>query len=101
MLSQQDSACLYQASPNYILRTIAGEDVLVSVGAGIADFRGYIQMNKSACAVWKQLQEKGTEERIVDALLDEFDVSREQLTQDIHQVLEKLCANHMVTRFEH
>ena len=91
---------LYQANPNYILRHIAGETVLVAVGAGVADFRGYIQMNESAAEIWKVLQQKVNENQIIDHLLNLFDVSKDEVAKDVHQTLDLLISANMVTRYE-
>ena len=50
---------IYRSSPNYVQRTIAGQHVLVSIGEGLADFRGYIQLNDTAAFLWEQLRHAG------------------------------------------
>lgn len=43
---------------------LAAQDVLVSIGEGLADFRGYIEMNDTASFLWRQLQEGRTREEL-------------------------------------
>jgi len=90
----------YQANPNFILRTIAEAKVLVAVGAGVADFRGYIQMNPSAEKIWETLQNKVSAADIVDALYEAFDATREDLAKDVEETLAVLAAKGMVTVYD-
>ena len=88
---------LYQANQNYIMRKIAGEEVLVAIGAGVADFSGYIRMNTTASAIWKLLQEKVSEEQIINAMYEKYDASLEQITADVQGTLKALISKKMVT----
>ncbi len=85
-----------RSSPNYILRTIAGQDVLVSIGEGLADFRGYIQINDSAAFLWRQLQEGRTKEELLHALREAYEVDEETARRDLDSCLELLSAKGMV-----
>jgi len=38
----------YQAKKGFVHRSIAGNDVLISVGANVANFNGYIMLNPTA-----------------------------------------------------
>lgn len=89
----------YQANSNYVLRRIAAQDVLVAVGAGVADFRGYITMNESATEIWKVLKNRVTEEEVVESLLKVFDAPREEVAKDVHYVLRGLVKRNMVTEY--
>ena len=48
---------LFCAKKGYIHRKIANEDVLISVGSGIANFNGYILLNSTASFLWDMLKE--------------------------------------------
>ncbi len=87
---------VYQLSPNYVKRTIAGQHVLVSIGEGLADFRGYIQLNESAAFLWDQLQEGKTKEELVRALTEEYDVDEDAAGRDIDKSLDLLLAKGMI-----
>ena len=39
---------------NFILRKIAGDDVVVPIGENIADFNGAITLNETAALLWKE-----------------------------------------------
>ena len=58
----------------FILRTIAGSNIVVPVGEASEEFNGMITLNDSGAFLWKQL-EKGTDiDGMVKALLGEYDV---------------------------
>lgn len=80
----------YYSSPNYILREIAGESVLVSVGDGIADFCGIVNLNASATVLWKSLQQGATKDTLVQELMKNFPVSEEKADEDVENSLEVL-----------
>ena len=87
----------YQASKDYIHRKIADSDVLISVGANIANFNGYIQINDSAASLWEQLAEPSTPEQLEKVLEDKYGISHEQAVEDVIDFLNELKDHNMVT----
>lgn len=86
----------YHASTNYILREIAGESVLVSVGDGIADFCGIVNLNASAKVLWHTLQQGATKTELVQELQSHFPVSEEKAAEDVEKSLILLEEREMV-----
>lgn len=87
----------YKASDKYVLRVIAGEAVLVSVGEGVADFCGIVTLNGSAKVLWKALSEPHTEDELVRALCESFSIPEETAHTDVRQSLSMLTERGMVT----
>lgn len=77
----------YRANPNYVLREIAGEAVLVSVGDGIADFCGIVTLNPSAKILWTCLLNGAGRTEISEALVNEFGISKEKAEEDAERAL--------------
>lgn len=94
---ENSSAVSYRASSNFIHRTVAGNDVLISVGGNIANFNGYIQLNETAAFLWEQLKEPKTADELIKALTGEFDVTAEQASADVEEFLNELKENGMVS----
>lgn len=92
-----NSEVLYQANPNFILRTIAGQAVLVSVGDGVADFRGVITLNASAKVLWTLLKTGATKASLAEGLCREFAVTRETAEADVQSILDMLTEKGLVT----
>lgn len=93
-----DAGGLYRAKPHYILREIAGESILVSVGDGVADFCGIIRLNASAKAIWTALQSGATEAALVQALMDAFGIPEERAREDTEKALALLTERKMIDR---
>lgn len=87
---------MLRTSPNYVLRRIAGQDVLVSIGEGLADFRGYIEMNDTASFLWKQLQEGKTKEELLEAIVETYDVDEDTARRDVDSCLDLLISKGMI-----
>lgn len=87
----------YIASENYILRKVAGTYALISVGANIANFNGFVQLNETAAFLWKQLETPKSAEELISALLAEFEVSREEASKDVMEFLQLLIEENMVS----
>ncbi|MDO5409736.1 MAG: PqqD family protein [Lachnospiraceae bacterium] len=98
---QEKCACSqtrrYKASKNYILREIAGEAVLVSVGDGVADFCGIVNLNPSARVLWKKLQDGATKEELVCELKETFEGAEESAEQDVEATVQMLKERGLVT----
>lgn len=86
----------YHASPNYILREIAGDSLLVSVGAGVADFCGIVKLNPSAKIIWNALQRGVTKNELILELQNHFFVSEEKASEDIQNTLMLLEGKGMI-----
>ncbi len=50
-----DSEKKYIAKNRCVLREVAGESILVSVGDGVADFCGIVKLNASVKVIWNKL----------------------------------------------
>jgi hypothetical protein len=85
-----------RTSPNYVLRRIAGQDVLVSIGEGLADFRGYIEMNDTASFLWRQLQEGRTREELLEAIVETYEVDEATARRDVDSCLDLLISKGMI-----
>ena len=66
----------------------------VPVGETSKHFHGMIRLNETGAFLWKLMAEKDcTEADLVDALLAEYEVSREIAERDVHAVVELLKEN--------
>lgn len=90
----------YQARDGFVHRRVAGNDVLISVGANVANFNGYITLNPTASFLWDALAEKRTVSALTGLLTEEFDVPPETARKDVENFVEMLLRNSMVTVYE-
>ncbi len=74
----------------FITHNTGAEHVLVSVGGN--GFSGLVRNNATAAFLVERMKEETTEEKLVDALLEKYEVSREQAQRDVRALVEKLAA---------
>ena len=76
--------------PGFIVRKISGQNVAVAIGEASKSFHGIIKLNDSGLVIWNALAKDVTEDDIVSALLEQYDVAPEQAAEDVHGFVEVL-----------
>lgn len=79
---------------NYLLHSVAGQNVIVPVGDACKDFNGMLTVNETGKFIWEQLAEETDIEKLVQALLAEYDVSADTAEQDVQKFLDGLRKAH-------
>lgn len=74
----------------FVVRSVGGKTVAVAVGATSRTFHGMITLNGTGKFIWDALEKETTEEKIVDALLEEYEIDRETAMRDVSLFVEKL-----------
>lgn len=77
-------------SSGFILRKVAGQNVVVPVGGNVMNFNAAITLNESATFLWKLLEEERSEEDLLTALTKEYNVDEETAKADIKVFLNVL-----------
>ena len=80
-------------NPDLILRSIAGETVLIPTGKMASVFNGMINLNDTGAFMWKFFSEEHTLEEGVAALRCEYDVEEERARQDIEKFMNTVQQN--------
>ena len=75
----------------FVLRKVAGENILVPVGNTALTFNGLVTLNESGAFLWKHMEKNRTREELVQEVLQEYEVSEEQARLDIGQFLTYLA----------
>ena len=73
----------------FMLRNVAGRDVVVAVGAALVDFNGLISLNETGAFLWKELEKGADYETLLSRLLEEYDTDAETAKEGIDAFLEK------------
>ena len=73
-----------------ILREIAGEHILIPTGASALEIKGMISLSESGVLLWERLQNECSEEELIDAVLDAYDIDRETAALDVRSFLDRL-----------
>ena len=77
---------------NFILRTIAGEDMLIPLGETSAALSGIVTLNPVGATIWKALAETCTEPYAVEKVLAAYDVDEATAKADVAAFWERLTA---------
>lgn len=76
--------------PGFVLRNVAGYNVVVPIGEAALDFNGMINLNESGAMLWKMLEDGTAEEDMVKAFLDEYDITEDVARADVAAFIKKM-----------
>ena len=75
-------------SENYILRTVAGEHMIVNTKGKKGDNSGFFSINDPVEWLWRKIDGREfTEEMLVDLICGEYEVSRDVAATDVANLL--------------
>ena len=74
----------------YILRKVAGVDMVIPVGNNIVDFNGVITLNESAAFLWKLLNTEMELDSLSEALQKEYGIEMELAVTDAREFVSML-----------
>ena len=86
-----------KTNKDYILRTIAGEAILIPTGAAAIQFNGMINLSQVGAFVWQNLDNCSDFEELVARIVAEYDVDEATARADAKQFVDSLVENGMVT----
>lgn len=72
-----------------IISEVNGEYVAVATGKTGKKFNGMVRMNGTAAFIAKKLKSETSEDGIVAALLEEYDVTEEIARKNVKEVIDK------------
>ena len=83
----------------FVLKSMAGEFVLMPVGANIAKFNGSVLLNEVSALVIRQLEAGpcGIED-LTDLVLREYEADRATVQSDLEELMDQLCEMGVVSR---
>ena len=77
-------------SEDFLLREVAGSQVLVPVGAATRDFAGIVTLNSVGVQLWNALETEQTKEGLARILTARYEVSEDQALADVEKFLQNL-----------
>ena len=80
-----------QINRDFTIQKVGASYVAVAVGETSKEFHGMIRLNETGAFLWKKMAECDcTEEDLVKALLDEYEIDRETATADVRRMIADL-----------
>lgn len=73
-----------------VKREIAGDTVLVPVGKSVYESNGLFVLNEAGAFLWERLELAESEEELLAAVLEEYEVTEDVARQDVREFLKKL-----------
>ena len=97
MSYQTDSwSRIYSRAENIVSRDIAVETILVPIRGNVADMQYIFTLNSVGVFIWDQLEGTKNLADILDLLLENFAVNREQAEQDILDFIGQVIESNLV-----
>ena len=78
-------------SPDVLYQDVSGEAILLDLSSD-----RYFGLNPVGASAWRLLQAGAGRTELVERLLEEYDIGREELESDIHELLEQLAGMGLV-----
>ena len=79
-----------QVSKDYLLRTIAGETILIPSGAAAQKFNGLVTVNSLGAFIWDVLQSPTDLDGLVGRITEEYEVDAATARADAEEFLAEL-----------
>ena len=74
----------------FVLREVAGNYIVVPFGENAVSFKAMITLNETGAFLWMQLEEEKTQEELLEAFLQEYEIDRQTAEADISKFIEKV-----------
>ena len=74
----------------FVMREVAGQYVVIAIGEASKSFHGMIKLNSTGKDIWEGLESGFEEQQIVDLLMDKYQVSKEQVREDVQEFLKQM-----------
>ncbi|MGI6392329.1 MAG: PqqD family protein [Candidatus Izemoplasmatales bacterium] len=75
---------------NYVLREVAGENIVIPVDSEAINFNGIMTLNETGKFLWNQLKQEVSVESLIASIVDNYEVDRNTAAQDVTAFIEKL-----------
>ena len=73
----------------FVRKNIGGNDVVVAVGKTSIEFNAMINLNSTGAFLWSILENGASEDELVSAMTDKYDITDEIARRDVAAFLEK------------
>lgn len=74
----------------FVVRKIAGEDVVVALGAASKQFNGIIKLNDTGRFLWDKIAEGCDDNALVEAIVAEYGVDKNIAVKDVAAFVDTL-----------
>jgi hypothetical protein len=79
-----------------VTNSIDGESFAIATGKATKEFNGLVKNNPSAAFIFELLKTEQSEDSIVKAMLDKYDVDEPTVRKDVRELLELLKSKNLI-----
>lgn len=84
----------------FMLREIAGQWIVVPIGARVVEFNGIITLNETGAFIWKCLEEGKSKSDALESMLKEYDIDQATAQIDMEEFIESMKENNLFAEAE-
>lgn len=74
----------------FLLRNVAGNNVVVPIGQATLDFNGMMSLNETGAFIFSKMLDGTTKEQLIEDLISEYEVEREIAQKDVDNFIKKV-----------
>ncbi|MBS5620324.1 PqqD family protein [Eubacterium sp. AF34-35BH] len=74
----------------FILRNVAGNNVVVPVGEATIDFNGMMSLNETGAFLFEKMIEGTTKEQLIEQLMSQYEIDADTAKNDVEEFIEKV-----------
>ena len=74
----------------FLLRNVAGNNVVVPIGQATLDFNGMMSLNETGAFIFSKMLDGTTKEQLIEDLISEYEVGREIAEKDVDDFIKKV-----------
>ena len=80
----------------YILKSVAGSNVVIATGVERMDFRGIITFNDTGAEIFNMLNGTYTVEEIIEKLAKDYETSYDVVKAEVMKLIEKMRSQGLI-----
>lgn len=85
-----------KTNPNFVLRKIAGENVLLPTGIATQKYNGLITLNSTAVFIWENINISKNKDELVDKVVEHFEIDKKTANEDVEGLLKEFLEKEMI-----
>ncbi len=89
-IDEDSSSGRFAKAEGIVTRMVADETIIVPVRTGVANMNAIFTLNAVGSAIWARMDGKSSTADLIDAVIEEHEVTREEAARDVAEFLDAL-----------
>lgn len=74
----------------FVLRQVANTNIVVPIAQNALNYQGMLSLNETGAFLWQQLEKDQTQEDLLNAILNEYDIDEVTAKKDIEDFVKSI-----------